>query len=155
MEQVILCDIDMTILDTSDIIRKTKDLVPPKRWDVFYAHLHEQKEMTWCIEILKRMNMPVIFLTGRCETYKDKTVPALDRLGLNYQLIMRAVDDFREDADYKEAQVKELLEKYNIMFAIDDRVSNCKMFYKYGIPVLQVYYPEDWCVENTEYVEKD
>lgn len=144
MQKAILCDIDMTILDTSEIINKTKDLVPPERWQCFYAHLHEQKEMTWCIDILKKMQLPVIFLTGRCVTYADKTIPLLDKLGLDYKLIMRAEDDFREDWEVKKDNLDKLIKSYEFVFALDDREANCKLFYDYGIPVLQVYYPKDW-----------
>ena len=101
MEKAILCDIDMTIFDTAHILKISESLLPPEKWQYFYEHLQEQKEMTWCIEMLKKMDMPVIFLTARCVTYADKTIPALDKLGIDYKLFMRAEGDFRDAWEVK------------------------------------------------------
>ena len=142
-QRAILCDIDMTVLDTSEIMKICELTADSSDWQCFYDYLENQKEMTWCVDILKRMNMPIIFLTGRNERCRAKTVSALDKFGLDYILVMRDENDFSSDSEMKENRLKELVNDYDFVFAIDDKDANCVVFHKYGIPTLQVYYPEN------------
>ena len=139
-QRAIICDIDMTLLDSSMVDAACKGLVPPERWDCFYAHLHECKMIEWCYELLKRINLPVVFITGRCVTYKDKTVPFLDMLDIPYILLMRDDGDTRPDDEVKKDLLDSVIDKYDFLFCLDDREQNCKLFASYNIPTLMVYY---------------
>lgn len=142
--KAILCDIDMTTVDSSKAMDACVLISNcEERWNCFYGHLDLQETMQWCVDILKNSGLPVVFVTGRCVTYADKTIPILDTFGIDYKLIMREEGDFRPDYVVKNEVLEKLLKTYDFVFAIDDRESNCQVFFEHGIPTLQVYYPEE------------
>lgn len=77
----------------------------------------------------------VVILTARSAHYRDETKKWLSKNGIPYDaLIMRPTDDKDKDAKVKRELLEEdILPKFDVKKAYDDRKKNRKMFSKLGI----------------------
>lgn len=84
----------------------------------------------------------IIFVTGREETYRTLTLTWLDQRfprWLLEALYMRPTGDFREDSIIKqEIYDREIKEKYNVEFILDDRDRVVDMWRRNGLTCFQV-----------------
>ncbi len=83
----------------------------------------------------------VIFVTGREEKYREATVRWLQTKYPfnNYLLYMRPTDDHREDSIIKqEIYDREIKQKYNVLYVLDDRNRVVEMWRRNGLKCLQV-----------------
>lgn len=55
-----------------------------------------------------------------------------------YKLLMREYNDYRPSSEVKRELLEKYLREYDIMFALDDDISNCKMYTENGITTLHV-----------------
>lgn len=86
---------------------------------------------------------PVIFVSGRHDTYRDDTIAWLEKylyVGLDKEnLLMRKADDNRPDDIVKEEIYNEHIKgKYNVLGVFDDRERVVKMWRRLGLTVFQV-----------------
>lgn len=83
-------------------------------------------------------HMRVLICTGRPDTYKIVTREWLKRYKCqHHELWMRQADDDRSDCDVKESMLDSILQKYDIWFVVEDRVSVVEMWRRRGILCLQ------------------
>lgn len=130
--KAIICDLDGT-------------LIANPNWDgdfvTFYEILDQGYMLNWCYYILKGLvlqGIEIIFLTARDEKCRDFTISQLKEwLDFPFKLYMRRRGDLTIDHEMKEKFLKEILEKYDVLFSIDDNFANCTMFKKY-VPTLFV-----------------
>lgn len=89
-------------------------------------------------------NVKVIFLTGRPEFMHDLTMKHIEQIfGYEDELIMKSSLDLRRHWKYKREIVRNLKEKYDILFAIDDQNSIAKMYQSEKINCLRVMFHEN------------
>lgn len=86
------------------------------------------------------MDWPIIFVSGREEKYREKTVAWLKKYGLDDNLLyMRPTGDMRKDDIVKEEIYKEKIEPfYNVSYVLDDRNRVVDMWRRNGLTCLQV-----------------
>jgi len=84
----------------------------------------------------------IFFLTGRFEKYREQTDEWLQKHGIdNYKLFMRKDGDFRKDIVYKkEIYQKQIQNKFEVLFVLEDRDQTVKMWRELGLTCLQVAY---------------
>ena len=130
--KVIICDIDGVLMDGP-------------WWDDiedFYLNMDSWYPIDWTVYMVNcfyKLGYKIIFLTARDEKVRVKTTQQLKELfPFNINLYMRPRGDMRESYIVKEEHLMELMEKYDILFAMDDEIPNCQMFKKHGIPVVQI-----------------
>ena len=145
MEKAIICDIDQCLLDSLvpiQLMGRGLDigLLEKNYWDQFYDNLYLCKKNEWCYELLNRFakdDITVLFITGRQEKARKQTEAFFD-FNFKYKLYMRPNGNLDSDAKVKHKILKKLAKEYNILFALDDRESNCKVYRSFGITTLKV-----------------
>jgi uncharacterized HAD superfamily protein len=81
----------------------------------------------------------IVIMTGRPDTFEDKTVDWLVSNHLRWdELMMRPEGEMASDSDVKYGFLKEIDGTYDVKYAIDDRSINIKMFEEFGITTLKV-----------------
>lgn len=142
LNNVVICDIDGTIADTTHRLHFLEG--EKKDWKGFFEAMDEDpvREMVRAA-LIDHYNhgSTIVFLSGRPDTYKDRTLTWLDKYGVGFAftLIMRRENDTREDTIVK----KEMLDKYFpdksvIHTVIDDRPSVIRMWKEEGFNVIDV-----------------
>lgn len=128
-------------------------------WSVFGDEKLMEKDGVnqWCHEIINGLwlkpNLAFLFVTGRMEKYRRvtefwlfdramemvQTAPVYNNTHRpGRHLFMRADNDFRSDTEVKlEIYNKHIKDYYDVLFALDDRPSVCRMWREQGITVLQ------------------
>jgi predicted kinase len=141
-EQAIYCDIDGTIADLSHRLNFVRG-EGKKDWKLFFSTMPEDKPIMEIIHILrtyKETGMKIVLCSGRPDDYRKQTEEWLNKHDIPYdELFMRYSGDFRQDNITKEVLLEyEILPKYNIFFALDDRQQVVDMLRSKGLKVLQV-----------------
>lgn len=94
------------------------------------------------LNVITNMKCGVIFVTGREDKWREKTVWWLTNqvvFPFDYKLFMRETDDHREDSIIKqEIYDREIKGKYNVEFVLDDRNRVVDMWRRNGLTCLQV-----------------
>jgi len=111
MPNIIICDIDGTLLNGSDLINKTWDYV-------------------------QSLNGALYLVTARPESQRDETVADLSAAGVTYsRLIMKplASDD---SVDYKRATAEELLATKGVIVAVENDPATREAYASLGIKVV-------------------
>lgn len=98
------------------------------------------------LEILKSVELPIIFMSGREEKFRDQTIKWLesaderpDMGGMNYMLYMRPTGDLRKDSVIKaELFQRHIRYNFNILFVLDDRNQVVDLWRSIGLTCLQV-----------------
>ena len=83
----------------------------------------------------------IVILTARSAHYREETEEWLDKHDIKYdKLVMRPEDDSKtKDAALKEHLLKsEILPKYDVVKAYDDKKKNVKMFKAHNIEAKRV-----------------
>lgn len=91
--------------------------------------------------ILTNMVGHIIFVSGREDKYREKTVKWLNEqfTGKPYELYMRPTDDRREDSIVKQELYERFIKgRYNIRFVLDDRNRVVDMWRRNGLKCFQV-----------------
>ena len=145
MKKAIICDIDQCLLDSyQPIMLKERGLAlgleEKEYWNLFYDNLHLCKRNEWCFELLNRFakdDITVLFVTGREERARKHT-EAFFNFKFNYKLLMRPNGNLEPDAKVKHKILEDLVNNYDILFALDDREANCQVYRSFGITTLKV-----------------
>lgn len=144
-ENVVICDIDGTIADTTHRVHFVTDLKDGKKdWKGFFGAMDKDpvREQVRAVLIdLYNKGMNIVFMSGRPDNYKQVTLDWLARNNLDFAitLIMRRADDKRDDTEVK----KQMLNTYfsdlsKIHTVIDDRPSVIRMWREQGLEVIDV-----------------
>ncbi len=147
--KAIICDIDGCVLDTSAIYKEIErlNLEGQRKWMFFETFANDSKMSVfnqtlgnWLVsQYIKGIN--IIFLTARSEKIRYNTRTRLNKEFknvLDYCLLMRAKDDLDPAHIVKEKHLKTILERYEVILAIDDEQPNLDMFNRYGLLVKKV-----------------
>lgn len=138
-------DLDGTLADVEHrrgYVRVEKPEKP--NWKKFFDEMVNDPVDPVCKTILDYFANyhPVVFATGRPDSYKRQTEDWIQKVGAQYPgsfLFMRARNDHRKDDIVKEIILEfEVKTRYGVLFALDDRDQVVRMLRKHGIKVLQV-----------------
>lgn len=145
MQKAILVDLDGTIADNEYRV-KYIDGSQKKDWNTFNALSANDPVVPWCLDLVKgfaAQGYKIIFLTARSESKGTRKITE-DWLAREvgpyvhgYDLIMRDARDFRTDFVTKQDLYNQhVLGRYDVAFAIDDKLAVCTMWRSLGIPAL-------------------
>ncbi len=161
MKKAIIVDLDSTLADNDHRQHYIADFysddgtdndVPESKkadWDSFNAEIPNDTLNEWCYSILSlfyQQGVDILVVTGRGEDVRKTTEQwlLLNDLVPYDKMFMRERTDFRASVVYKrEVLENEILGKYDVLFALDDDLTVCNMYYEMGIPTLKVIRPED------------
>lgn len=141
LPECIIVDLDGTLCNTEHR-QKFMDQ-KPKNWKSFFAGIPLDPANRWCGDLVNtyyaREKTQVVFCSGRPDDYKKQTVVWLEQHGFNSEfLYMRRRGDFRRDDIVKEIILDfEILPRYRVLFAVDDRQQVVDMWRRRGIIALQ------------------
>lgn len=127
LPNVIICDIDGTLA--------LFDKANPYDRDFSQDVVNEPVK-----QLLSKMVTQVILFSGRKGIYKKQTKDWLDKNGILYtELYMRPDDDTRDDTILKkEFYDNYIVDKYNVLFVVDDRKKVKRMWVDNGLFVMDV-----------------
>lgn len=143
MEKAILVDLDGTLTDVDHRVHHVqKEKID---WRAFSEGMSDDSLNLWCAEIIVAMadrGYKIIFVTGRSESYRQRSESWLCRHKISYdELYMRRSKDRREDSVIKEEiYLKSIRDSHDVLFVLDDRLSVVKMWRELGLVCLQC----DW-----------
>lgn len=154
MKKAIICDIDGVIADSAHWLDIKGCNGKKFCFDSWFEANQEVTPLEFGVELLNAYmkhvggDISVIFLTGRLEKTKDHLKTWLKKYGLpehasGYHLMLRP-DELNNyssytDAEYKRDAYLHLIEdKFDVILAIDDRVSIIKEYRKLGLQTLLV-----------------
>lgn len=138
-------DIDGTIAKVGDRVKYLKQ--EPKDHDSFYEAVGEDEPIQNIIDLIDTIKerYGIIFLTGRREEVRDKTIAWLDEhfpTILDYKLLMRPIGDRSHDRELKPKLLKSLeskgIREEDIAIIFEDRNSVVNKWRKLGFTCLQV-----------------
>ena len=140
----IWCDIDNTL---SDAEHREHFLKGEKRnWKGFLEHMHLDPVNNWCKKILNSMQKDHIICisSGRPDNYRTVTEKWLKDNNIKYDhLSMRQRSDSRQDYIVKENILDfEVLSRFNLVFALDDRKQVVEMLRSRDVLVLDCAGPK-------------
>jgi hypothetical protein len=146
---IVVIDLDGTLCDASKRLHHIQKT--PKDWDSFFSEMHLDEPNRWCLELIEvlRNRHRILFLTGRNEQYREKTlawlsrhVPGFTMHDLNLALLMRPVGDRRTDVEWKTDAYLHIIKPIGeVLFAVDDRCRIVRMWRSLGVPCLAC---DDW-----------
>ena len=124
----VICDIDGTLAYS------------PNRSVYDYKRVDKDLPNKKLIEVLNRLNLPVIVLSGREDNCVIETMCWLNKYGIKYTALgMRTTGDNREDSIIKEELYnKHIKGRYNVLTVFDDRPRVIRMWKKLGLMVCDV-----------------
>lgn len=94
-----------------------------------------------CVKAMYAAGRKIIFMSGREDQYRAPTERFIDQYlpDMPYELYMRTAGDMRKDSIIKgELLETHVMERFNILFALDDRNQVVQYYRSLGIPVFQV-----------------
>lgn len=154
-QPAIICDIDGTISDYS----KRKHWLAPLNggnreqeihgatgvnWEKFNQEAIHDAPIEEVIKIVRwaknASNTKIILLTGRNDKYRRTTLDWLNLHRIPHdRLLMRKYGDWRADVEVKtELFLKNIVDAYEVLFALEDRDKVVEMWRNLGIRCLQV-----------------
>lgn len=122
-------------------------------WKSFNEAMKDDRANDWCVELIEKMSFSccsreicVIFVTGREDKYREVTLRQINKWVCIYELpseevlievFMRPSGDYRSDVDIKrEIYDNYIKDKYDVLFAIDDRKKIVDLWRSLGIVCL-------------------
>lgn len=139
-QNAVIFDIDGTIADVRHRLHLIGD--GEKKWDEFFAASHNDTviEGSAILYDMASRFVQILFVTARPESYAEDTIKWLhdvfgvwDGVILHENLFMRKDGDYRKDTLAKQDILHELQKKYNILFAVEDRVAVANMYRANGV----------------------
>lgn len=143
--KAVIIDIDGTIAQLDQRLNHLQST--PKNWNLFYADMKNDKLHVWCFNLVQAMmdrGFEIIFCTGRPEEYRQMTKDWLKKnckwQPYTYELFMRKDKDYRPDTiTKKELYDKNIKDKYDILFVVEDRQGVVDMWRNLGLVTLQCH----------------
>lgn len=131
----VVVDMDGTIADASR--REAKFLRGKKKdWPGFFRDMENDPPIQ---DVLDRVHElvdthDIVILTGRPEKYRPQTESWLKRYKVPaLEVLMRRHGDTRPDYEAKSQLMKELLERRDVVLALDDRAPVCDYYKQLGV----------------------
>lgn len=142
LQKAVIIDLDGTLVNSPQ--PSEEHMVNDKMcWDTWIRSTKFSPINEWCKDITIALALDgyhIIFLTARSETAESKKITEnwlATHIPINYSLYMRDENDFRHDNESKrDIYINQIAPNYNVMFAVDDKKSNCDLFRSLGIPAL-------------------
>lgn len=144
---VIICDLDGTLCNIDHRLHHVQGEKKKRRWDLFNKEIPNDSLNTWCADLIEKMSVRTInsisirtvLCSGRVDSTRNDTEEWLFEHAISYDnLFMRHRKDFRQDSVIKEIILDfEILPRYNVLFAIDDRQQVVDMWRRRGLVCLQ------------------
>jgi len=138
--KAIIVDLDGTLCNIEHRLNTLKG--PRKDWKRFFAGIPHDSVDNAVKAVLDglRTTHSIILCSGRPDTHRPETEQWLKDQGIQYdRLFMRQRNDQRSDNIVKQIILDfDIKPDYDILFALDDRNSVCKMWRQNGIKCLQV-----------------
>lgn len=144
-EDAFICDIDGTL---ASHVNPDGSL---RREHFDYTKVSEDLPIEHVIEVVRilAVDLQPIFVSGREDYSRSDTVNWIrnhvDPTGEMgpFNLYMRENGNYEKDFTLKERIYSKLIApKYNVHFAIDDRLQVCQMWHRIGVPVFRVGDPD-------------
>lgn len=111
----------------------------------FEAGIPTYAAYDWAVTLAKLLinsGVHLVFVTARNENYKKETIKWLEHhLEIHksqYEIHMRPFDNVDKDSKLKKTLWENIAEHYQILFALDDKSENARLWKKLGIPALHV-----------------
>ena len=147
--KAVWCDLDGTLANIEHrlpLLEMHKDLPYEERMDIFTSHCEKDSVNKWCFELIWSMKVSghdIVYVTGRSDKYMEETLAWLLEYvkfpGKSLPLLyMREKGDYTKDALLKKKLLRKIQKTYNIIFALEDRPSVCRMLRECGVVCLQV-----------------
>lgn len=144
-----IIDIDGTIADCSHRLHYLDE--KPPNWDAFFAAMIDDTPIKGMADLLNSLDLCIIYITGRPDSYYDVTVKWLEKHGFpqeGCEVFMRTDGDKRPDTIVKREIYEDMVrvggygsEPYckpeDVLFAIEDRKRVVDMWRSLGILTLQ------------------
>lgn len=144
-DNVVLCDIDGTISDTTHRLHFVQPAEGEKKnWKGFFDNMHldpVRKDVQKMLVELYNQGYTIIFMSARPDTYKEVTLSWLrdNYLSFAYTLIMRQANDKRPDTETKRDMINLHFPDKGVIHAIfDDRPSIIRLWKDMGLNVIDV-----------------
>jgi adenylate kinase family enzyme len=138
-DYVVWCDIDGTVADVSHRLGYVRG--ERKNWNMFFQEMTKDLPnvpVVLAVESLAEQ-YPIVYCSGRPDTYKKQTREWLNKYCPSGDLYMRLRSDSRKDDIVKENILDfEILTRYKVLVCFDDRDQVVKMLRKRGQTVFQV-----------------
>lgn len=150
--KAIICDLDGTLCNTDHRQHFMNGPNGKKDWRGFFAGMDDDPVNEWCSTLLKSFvygfnsnkieskQINVLYCSGRGNEYRERTKNWLqdNHLDFHKHLFMRFEKDSRVDWLIKENILDfEILSRYEVLFALDDRKQVTDMWRRRGIVCLQ------------------
>lgn len=137
-KQAYIFDIDGTLADLSH--RKHFIAGENKNWDSFYAECGKDKPIESVCRVLRELSYPVIYITGRPQSYRLDTDKWLTFNDLPHgMLFMRPDGDHRPDFELKkEIYNMYIKDRIEILGVFEDRQQCVDMWRSLGLTCFQV-----------------
>lgn len=140
--KAVLWDLDGTLADD----RARAHFVEVERgrardWDSYFDAVDQDAPIAASIEVLHALRaagVRIVYLTGRPEFTREKTLRWLKANGLDQfdRLVMRPSEgDWRPAGDFKTDRIRELREEYELVCAFEDRIDVAEALRRAGVPV--------------------
>lgn len=109
------------------------------------SRVHEDSPNVPVVDLVQRLHkdgVSIVYSSGRADSCREQTQEWIDtHVGVPGPLLMRKAGDYRKDNIVKlEIFDREIRDKYNVLFSLDDRDQVVAMYRSLGITVLQVDY---------------
>lgn len=136
--KAIICDLDGTLFDCQWRRKYLPD------YDTFNKnHIYDNVNKP-ILEIVKKFSKDcqIIFVSGRNVKYAESTKEQINEyFNKKYKIFMRGENDFQADENLKKEMYDKFIKNcYDVLFVIDDRSKNVKMWRNLGLTCLQVDY---------------
>lgn len=151
----VLCDLDGTLCNIDHRLHFVKG-EGKKDWKNFLKNIPGDSVNEWCRKLLRAIafgsTSQIVYCSGRGSEYRGQTKQWLKDNNLFWlcnsfngsgspeaeHLYMRERGDHRADTVIKEILLDfEILTRFNVLFAVDDRPNVCRMWRRRGIVCLQ------------------
>ncbi|MFP5384905.1 MAG: hypothetical protein ACLGHN_02415 [Bacteriovoracia bacterium] len=137
--KALIVDLDGTL---ADIRVRLKHLQGKKKdWKSFHKSIETDELHEWCREIMIRFadEFKIIIVSGRVDDLKEETIQWLEKHEVPYDVrFMRRSKDHRPDTTMKlEIYEKEIKDKFQVLFVLEDRQKVVDMWRGEGLTVLQ------------------
>lgn len=102
-----------------------------------------QEEIILLLRMFERERWCILIFSGRDSVCREQTEQWLYRHAIPYdELLMRPQGDNRKDAEVKREFYDSLKQRYDMVYAVDDRPQVCRLWHELGLCLLKVGDPD-------------
>lgn len=136
--QCVIVDLDGTLCNIDHRLSYVHGI--RKDWGSFFRNIPYDGVNEWCRELVSSLshNMEIVLCSGRPDDHRPETEKWLTENEIDYRVLhMRRRGDFRKDDVVKEIILDfEILPRYEVLMAVDDRKQVVDMWRRRGITCL-------------------